>query len=210
MTILFPKRKQIPQEPHVFVVDAHPSILKYIPENLKPYIEFISHEIKVDPTGEKVHTAIRNEVVTKQIYDRYRDEATLVITSRLHCAAPCIAMEIPVIVIKNGFDDRFGWIDKFIHLYTPDEFDTIDWNPAPIDIEQFKERVYHMAISMIERKADKDELKLIHTEYMSRDRKKFSPPFRVRAHTWLSQYFPALASFLREKVLRRFTIISKG
>lgn len=208
MTVLFPKRVLAPKQPHVFVVDAHPAIFKYIPENLKSYTEFVSQEIKVDLLEDKVHAAIKNETITKQLYDRYRDEATLVITSRLHCAAPCIAMGIPTIVVKNGFDNRFGWIDKFIHLYTMDEFDAIDWEPAPVDLEQFKERLYHAAISMIKLDADLDELERIHIEYMSRERKKLSTPLLVRIHMWLAQYCPKLASFLREKVFRRFTILS--
>lgn len=206
MTVLFPKRASAPKQPHVFVVDAHPAVFKYIPENLKQYAEFVSQEIKIDPSEDTVQAAANNEAATKRLYRRYRDEATLVITSRLHCAAPCIAMGIPTIVVKNGFDSRFGWIDKFVHLYTTDEFDAIDWNPAPVDLEPFKERLCHAAISMVKLDADRDALARIHGEYMSRERKKLSTPFLVQAHMWLAQYAPGLASWIREKLLYRFTI----
>jgi hypothetical protein len=63
-----------------------------------------------------------NEEQKFEIAESYlRDyaQAKLVITSRIHCALPCLAMGVPVIFI-NGFDDpvdscRFGGILELLN-----------------------------------------------------------------------------------------------
>jgi len=206
LTMLFPRRKKQPLKPKVFLVDADPSIKKYIPEKLKPYIEQICQEIPVNPDADSLNLAKECEQKARALYQRYEQEATLVVTSRLHCAAPCIAMGIPTIVVKKGFDERFGWLDRFVHLYTPDEFASIDWDPQPVDCEDFKEELMKAAISLLSLKPDRELLEKIHTGYMNRERKKLQPPFRVRANMFVSQYFPGFAEFVRLKLLYRFTI----
>lgn len=52
--------------------------------------------------------------------------AKLVITSRIHCALPCLAMGVPVIFIQGGFDlkevnCRFGGITEFFHRIDVDK-----------------------------------------------------------------------------------------
>ena len=74
----------------------------------------------------------------KKILDYYRDNAALVITSRLHIASPCMAMGIPVILVKEEFDGRYSWIDKFLPLYEREEWRKINWNPIPVEYEEFK------------------------------------------------------------------------
>lgn len=209
MTVLFPRREKEPQNGKVFIVDAHPSIDEYIPEEIKKNAEYISHEITVNDAESVVELSKQCEAATRRVYERYRDEAALVITSRLHCAGPCMAMGIPVILVRDSFDERYGWIDRYLHLYTPDEFDEIDWNPVPIDIEDKKKEIKAMAISLIRHEADRTLIEKIHSFYMSRDKKDLSASLMVRGYLWLSQYFPGLASFIRTKVLVRFTIAGK-
>ena len=155
LTMLFPKRKKQPQNPKVFLVDADPSINKYIPEKIKRNAEQICQEIPINPDKDLFNLAEECEQKARALYQRYEQEATLVVTSRLHCAAPCIAMGIPTIVVKKGFDDRFGWLDRFIHLYTPDEFAEIDWDPQPVDCEEFKEELMNAAISLLKLEPDR-------------------------------------------------------
>jgi exopolysaccharide biosynthesis predicted pyruvyltransferase EpsI len=58
-------------------------------------------------------------IIAQEYLDRYRKEAKLVITSRLHCALPCIAMGIPVIVMGDHRDKRLQLVEEFtkIHPY---------------------------------------------------------------------------------------------
>lgn len=210
MTITLPRRTREPEHPKVFLVDAHSSIFQYIPDHLKQNLVWVTHDIPVDQTvGEKQQRAdMQNK--TYQIYKRYAEEAGLVITSRLHCAAPCIAMGIPVIVVKDSYDDRFGWLDKFVHLYTPDEFDQIDWKPRVLNLEDHKRRLIELAETMIRQHVDREELSQIDAFYMQRKRKPLKAPLLVRGYKWLAQYNPALASFIRTKILFRFTITASN
>ena len=88
----------------------------------------------------------------------YRTEARLVITSRLHCALPCTAMGIPVIVGRDMNEHRFAGMDKLLNYYNEDEFDQIDFNPQPVDIEWLKEKVLALAEKMIKSTYDKYSL----------------------------------------------------
>ncbi len=209
MTVLFPKREKEPENAKVFIVDAHPSIDEYIPEEIKKNAEYISHEITVNDAQSVAELSKQCEAATRRVYERYRDEAALVVTSRLHCAGPCMAMGIPVILVRDSFDERYGWIDRYLHLYTPEEFGKINWNPKPVDIEDKKKEIKAMAMSLIKREADRELLENIHEFYMARDKKDLSASLMVRGYLWLSQYCPGLASFIRTKVLVRFTIAGK-
>lgn len=209
MTMLFPKRDFMPQTQHVFIVDAEPGVFDYIPEELMKSAECITHEAKVDWKMSREQIAQEMENKTRKLLERYYKEATLIVTSRLHCAVPCIAMGIPTVVVRKGFDERFGWIDKFIHLYTPDEFDHINWNPMPIALEEHKKRLLDMAVSMVGREADCAAIKEVHDFYMQRERKKLHMPFIVRSYVWMTQYFPGLAGFIRNTILKPFTIVGK-
>jgi hypothetical protein len=92
--------------------------------------------------------------LAEHLLETYRRMASLVITSRIHCAMPCIAMGIPVVFLYPDYgrhDYRIKTIDDFIGInYVPDSLparklfnyfrsDRIDWNPEPIDIEREKQ-----------------------------------------------------------------------
>lgn len=209
MTILFPRRNVIPEKEHIFIVDAEPEIFRYIPKELRSSAECITHEVQVDWTMDKEQIAQRMEEKTKELLGRYYNEATLIVTSRLHCAVPCIAMGIPTIVVRKGFDERFGWLDKFIHLYTPDEFARINWYPEPVELEEHKKQVLNVAVAMVNREIKRNAIKKVHDFYMQRDRKKLHKPFLVRSYVWMTQYCPGLAGFIRNTILKPFTIVGK-
>lgn len=59
-------------------------------------------------------------------------EASLVVTSRLHCALPCVALGTPVIFIPpNPNDVRFKGYQDFLKIYSLYDIETIDWNSIP-------------------------------------------------------------------------------
>lgn len=157
MTITLPKRKVFPTNQKVFMVDTPKSLDKYVPVHLKDKIEYITHEVEIE---EWLNNDIQIKIndYARYIMNRYKKEATLVVTSRLHCAAPCIAMGIPVIMVKENIDINLSWIDKYIKVYPKREFLNIDWNPSSIDIENIKMKIYHVfekrLKNIIETKAD--------------------------------------------------------
>ncbi|MDD7402618.1 MAG: polysaccharide pyruvyl transferase family protein [Butyribacter sp.] len=158
VTAVLPKRKTTPSARKVFFVDIPESVKPYIPEELLEAGEFVSHQPLFCHDGD-------GDVMTREEYElfyqngvrqleRYRDEATLVVTSRLHAATPCMAMGIPVVLVSNRFDQRFSFLDRYLPLYTPEQFNQIDWNPAPAEYEKEKQMVLNMFIRQIRKTYD--------------------------------------------------------
>lgn len=208
MTILFPRRTQEPKTPRTFIIDAHHAVYNYIPKHIMDHAEFLSQEIEIDLTKGNVEAATNNEKKAREYYERLRNEATLVITSRLHCAAPCVAMGIPVILVKKSFDERFSWLDKYLPFYTPDKYDIIDWSPIALNIETEKKTILEMAISMLDDSHKQKYINEVHSLYNNRNREQICTPFFLKCFNMLMQKSPRLAMFIREKILSRFTIKS--
>lgn len=115
----------------IYMVDTPKSLQKYIPKAILEYeIEYRSHII-IDENNNSYNKS-------KELLKEYAENAQLIITSRMHCIAPCIAMNIPVIATVDNCSPRFGGLDKFIQIYTPDKFDIIDWSPKVAKINSQK------------------------------------------------------------------------
>jgi hypothetical protein len=147
LTLLFKRREHLPDCKQTFVVDC----VIDLPSELTTDAIFLTHVINpLFPEEEKFRLA--NEML-----GFYNDNATLVITSRLHCALPCIAMGIPVIFFGDECDYRTSIISdigvKINHVssnifraggvakkeLTRAIWSKVDWNPViPRNIETEK------------------------------------------------------------------------
>lgn len=68
------------------------------------------------------------------------EKAKLVITSRLHCALPCIAMGTPVIFLhKDPQDPRLGAINGYLKVYSQNNIHQVDWTPGAVQNDQLKQ-----------------------------------------------------------------------
>lgn len=131
MTSLFPKREECAEDQKkVFFVDIPQELLEYIPDHLAANAEFVTHVFE-----EKIEDI---QQFTCDVYERYKREAKLVITSRLHCASPCLAAGIPVILAISQCIYTLGWIEKYIPVYTKSQFGGINWDPRRIEYEEMK------------------------------------------------------------------------
>lgn len=97
LTLTFPKRERAPENGKVFLVDVeyHP-----IAKDLR------RRGVKVSQMTIPAYDDATKRQMMRQLLDTYRDEASLVITSKLHCAMPCLAMGIPVVFIGRPDDYR--------------------------------------------------------------------------------------------------------
>lgn len=142
LSLTFPRRTVTQDEnaKNVYLIDVQTEFKKLIPK------EIMSEAIELSSIYRFDITHGSNRMTQQEAFDYHRrgeeriellrDTAKLVITSRLHAAAPCLAMGIPVIMTKH--DDRFGFIDRFLPSYTNWDTDCIDWNPKIVDIEEEK------------------------------------------------------------------------
>ena len=84
----------------------------------------------------------------EELLRRYA-QAKLVITSRLHCALPCLAFDTPVIFVnKNLEDPRFAGLLEYMKSYSVEEFkykiteiDVENPEPNPKSINRLKENL---------------------------------------------------------------------
>ena len=101
----------------VFVVDASEELKENIPKQLLNEAVFMSHAVPYWEYPITVEEDQRLENLAKKRLKDYRENGSLVITSRIHVAAPCVAMGVPVILATDNADFRYAWIDKFIPLH---------------------------------------------------------------------------------------------
>lgn len=142
ITLALPKRVENGKQDKVFFIDIANSLREHIPAELTKSAIELTQIVKIRSQSKEnriteEEASWYNETAYSQL-SRIRDEARLVVTSRLHIASPCIAMGVPVVLAKDAFDTRFQFIDRFLPLYTPERFSEIDWNPIPIDLENEK------------------------------------------------------------------------
>lgn len=136
LTITFPKRKGYSAD-KTFIVDVSDNVLNKIPDSVKENAEYVRHVYYNEECG--------GEEKAREIYKRYEKEAKLVITSRIHCAQPCMAAGIPVIFICEIKSFRYEVLKQFIPIYTLEEMEKINWSPRPIELEEHKKRMLECA-----------------------------------------------------------------
>lgn len=180
-TICLPQREHAPESGKTFLVDVSENLYKFIPDELKKNAVRISHAVPVHTSVMTVEEDNRLNKEAEKLLARYRDEASLVITSRLHAAAPCIAMGIPVILASDNIDFRYSWLDKYVPIYTQDEYPNICWTPTTHSAEEVKRWIP----AYIKKRLENDptaveELKKLDAYYMDRKRVDYYGYFRKR------------------------------
>ncbi len=145
LTLTFPQRQQAPRDGKVFLVDAE-SIA--VPRALRSRAIKVTHTVA--PVGHQVTLPY-----ARRLLDTYRDQASLVITTRLHAALPCIAMGIPVVYFGRRSDGRTTIIediggtiyDAQLHAKSLARgavgrlLQSVDWAPKPLDVAGAKQRL---------------------------------------------------------------------
>ncbi len=150
LTLTFDKREKPPENGKVHIVGVTGTLQKVIPDSILSNSVYVNQSKIMLP---HVPCQTRRELAT-HLLDYYKNNASLVITSRIHCAIPCIAMGIPVVFLynsrKRSSDYRVHIIEDFIGINYVNEFllfsktvakhysKKINWVPHPINIEEEK------------------------------------------------------------------------
>lgn len=165
LTITLPKREMTHKKyDRIFLVDVPVGLKKYIPDNILNCSEIVHHTFETDE--QKFNDIHFGREVTKNLFKMYEEEAELVITSRLHCAAPCLAMGIPVIIAKQYRGYTFDWIQNFARVYTEEEYADISWNYEPLLAEEYKQMAKRVAIERIRGRCIKEDIERINSFYL--------------------------------------------
>lgn len=175
ITALLPKRQENNNQNMTVFVDAPTELIGYVPKELMKNSKYLSNWFNIDRTdGKHIITheeAKKSYSMAKKQLDYIKDNARIVITSRLHIASPCLAMGIPVIVAKDNVDDRFAWIDKYIPLYSKDDWDKINWNPMSVEYENEKKwMISRLKDILLTQKCSKDICDTFNTYYRNREK----------------------------------------
>ncbi|KAA6226122.1 polysaccharide pyruvyl transferase family protein [Campylobacter sp. LR185c] len=147
----------------VFFVGINENLKEYFPPYLLENSEFINQTI-VNHNDSSWEYMYEN---TKNLLDRYKNEARLVICSALHCAAPCVAMGINVILIQitNEQGLRFSALNGILPIYSVDDLKqgNINFECNTPDIENLKVLMLeNLKLSILQtwgEKVDEEKLK---------------------------------------------------
>lgn len=168
LTMTLPKRKDNDSSnKKVFLVDIPSRLKEYIPNNLLTNMErdIVHHAFEVSEDDfNDLHFA---KLTAERMFDRYRREAALIITSRLHCASPCLAMGIPVIIAKQYRGYTFDWMEKFAPVFTEENYDKVPWNAGPIEIEEYKLLARKVAIMRLKGTCPPADIEELHKFHLS-------------------------------------------
>ena len=143
LTLTLPKREIKESQNKIFLVNLNNEIKTLLPQALKDnVIEINQRSVKLNNFETFSQEFFLKH--TEELLNRYKNEAKLIITTALHCAAPCTAMGIPVVLIMDDYEEqktRFGALEGILPFYTLEDLkqNKIDFNPKSLDIEALKE-----------------------------------------------------------------------
>lgn len=151
LTLTLPERTRVPEQPCLFIVDAEniplPRELMTMPKRV------LSQDLaRVFSSYDEV-----KRPAAEALLRIYREQATLVVTTKIHCALPCVAMGIPVILFQDRDDPRISVASdiglpvyslprialsphsgtfaqrSLASIYRRLFLRKVDWNPKPLD-----------------------------------------------------------------------------
>lgn len=128
ITMTLPKRPERPDKgTYICLVDLEPKVR----DKMKKLLEEQGIEVKVITHNRKRNAELswkEREEYAIELLTTYQN-ARCVVTKRLHCALPCLAMEVPVFMIKEMTDDiRFTPYYDFLHRTTVTKFMNDDYS----------------------------------------------------------------------------------
>lgn len=163
LTLTFPRRERKPETGEIFIVGVDRKIQTVIPKSIR------KRAIKVEQSTVRLPGLLPSikRLMAQNLLDTYRDKAALVITSKIHCAMPCIAMGIPVVFLydrKLENDYRIHLIADFLPIhyvskswlarkvFNPRIYSRrIDWSPDAVEMEAEKKRIRDGFLAAVKR-----------------------------------------------------------
>jgi hypothetical protein len=139
LTLTLPRRAESRDQNRVFFVNIPREWHALFPKEIITGATFLNQ--KWVHVGE--HYEYSNEKASKLIR-LLADRAKLVVTTALHCAAPCIAMGIPVVLLSDNPDEnktRFSALGGILEARTLEDLKrgTVAFDLEPLEIQDLKD-----------------------------------------------------------------------
>jgi hypothetical protein len=143
LTLSLPAREPGPRRQVLVVQGSGPGALpglalRHMPKRLLARARFVFQRREVTEHPLSPATMAAHDRIAAALLQDYNAEAALVVTPLHHVAAPCIAAGIPVVLVRNDWDDRFSYLSDLLPIHLTPDFDTVDWSPAPVDVAAIK------------------------------------------------------------------------
>ena len=176
ITLTMNARKQQPIDGVPYVIEAPEYAINNMPLEMKKKAYF-SENTFYGTYNELVGDGTLEEYIRAR-YQDIKEHASVVITSRMHIASPCIGMGVPVVLVRKSIDYRFSWIDKYIPIYTEKDVNNINWYPEAItEIEDIKKKIVEYSVYRIRNTYEQSMLKSQISEfYEERDKVQYDLP----------------------------------
>jgi len=119
LTLTINKISNIKKEDYILLVDVDDEVENYIRRNTTKKIVTFTNFLE-----EKKHVKLSWKQRQKKVeeYLTMIQKASVVITRRLHCALPSLAVETPILLIDVKRHDRLGTYLKYLHNTTVEKF----------------------------------------------------------------------------------------
>lgn len=185
ITISLPKRNlDLNNQKKIFIVDVPEKLKSYIPPDISMYAEWNTHIFYGNVDNPKK--------LAEERYQRYKNEACLMITGLLHAAVPCLAYGIPVILARDCVSYRFAWLESLLPIYDENSFGKINWSPEVADIENHKKIVKDLFAKRMKGQDANNEIQYLHNFYMNRNRSNYKNDVFIEIQefidkTWLDK-----------------------
>ncbi|MBE5859924.1 MAG: polysaccharide pyruvyl transferase family protein [Butyrivibrio sp.] len=179
VTLTLPKRKIVkPDKEYIVCVDVGSKVV----EAVKKQVKGTDVEVKVlPPTRKEPSTDIPWEERKKEV-ESYLDiyqNAKCVVTKRLHCALPCLALETPVLLVRKSYTSpRFKPYMDWMKSTTPDRVIAGDYkaflnnpDPNPSDYLKYRESLSKSIKEFLEEAQNETRKasELVRTDYTEDD-----------------------------------------
>jgi hypothetical protein len=142
VTLTFERRRAAPSAAKTFTVygagagELPEGLLSRMPPEISSRVEVVFNRLPTFTHPLDLSQRQHAECYEAYVLSQLRMYAGLVITPLHHIAAPSLAMGIPTLICRRDDDSRFGFLKQLTRVYTPGEFDDIDWFPSPTDVSQ--------------------------------------------------------------------------
>ncbi len=161
ITFLLPERNNLIHTDKVFIVDAEEELVNLLPKKIleNKDIEFRTHILKDNDPKEKALFQ----------YNEYKDNASLIITSLLHCALPCFAAGIPIIMLNEKVACRKAFLEALFPIYNHNTIDSAMPSCLSEDLKIRKNCIIDLTIRRIKNTYNEDK-EIFDTSYFFENR----------------------------------------